>query len=216
MATKTVQLLLTENVDNLGIVGDVVSVKLGYARNYLLPRELATTPSEEKLAALAAKRAEAEKAQALLFESRRGMITKMEGLTLTLARSCNDVGHLYGSVTQQDVADALGAAGFTVKAREVRLPFTIKRIDDFDILVKFSSDLEATIRLHVEPDRTIEEDDREEMEFDNEGELIVRSPEEKRKAKEAEAAAAQRAAEAGTQPEGEQASEEAEAVSDSV
>lgn len=212
MATKTVQLLLIENVDNLGIVGDVVSVKLGYARNYLLPRELATTPSEEKLASLAAKRAEAEKTQATLFESRRGMIAKMEGLALTLARSCNNVGHLYGSVTQQDVADALGAAGFTVKAREVRLPFTIKRIDDFDILVKFSSDLEATIRLHVEPDRTIEEDDREEMEFDNEGELIVRSPGEKKKAKEAEAA--QRAAEAGTQSEGEQVSEEAEAVSD--
>jgi len=215
MATKTVQLLLTENVDNLGIVGDVVSVKLGYARNYLLPRELATTPSAEKLAALAARRAEAEKAQLALFENRRGMIAKMEGLALTLARSCNDVGHLYGSVTQQDVADALGAAGFTVKAREVRLPFTIKRIDDFDILVKFSSDLEATIKLHVEPDRTIEEDDREEMEFDNEGELIVRSPEEKKKAKEAEAA--QRAAEAGAQPEeGEQAGEEAEAVSDNA
>ncbi len=194
MATKTVQLLLTENVDNLGIVGDVVSVKLGFARNYLLPRDLATTPSDEKLASLAEKRVVAEKEQASLFENRRGMISKMEGLTLTLARACNDVGHLYGSVTQQDVADALGEAGFTVKAREVRLPFTIKRIDDFDVLIKFSTELEATIRLHVEPDRTIEEDDREEMEFDNEGELIVRTREEKRQAKEAERAAAELAA----------------------
>lgn len=172
MATKTVQLLLTENVDNLGIVGDVVSVRLGYARNYLLPRELATTPSETKLADLAEKRAQAERDRAALLEHRRGMVAKMESLELTIARSCNDLGHLYGSVTQQDVADALGAQGYVVKAREVRLPFTIKRIDDFDVLVKFSSDLEATIKLHVEADRTIEENDREEMEFDNEGELI--------------------------------------------
>lgn len=207
MATKTVQLLLTENVDNLGIVGDVVSVKLGFARNYLLPRDLATTPSDEKLASLAEKRVVAEKEQASLFENRRGMISKMEGLTLTLARSCNDVGHLYGSVTQQDVANALGEAGFTVKAREVRLPFTIKRIDDFDVLVKFSSELEATIKLHVEPDRTIEEDDRDEMEFDNEGELIVRTPEEKRQAKEAEAA--QLAAEEAKKAEGEKKPAEA-------
>ena len=187
MATKTVQLLLTDNVDNLGIVGDVVTVKLGYARNYLLPRELATTPSDEKLAELAEKRAAAEKEQAALRDHRRGMISKMEGLDITILRSCNDIGHLYGSVTQQDVANALEELGFGVKAREVRLPFTIKRIDDFDVLVKFSKDLEANVKLHVKPDRTIE-DDRDEMEFDDEGELI--DPAVRRKQKEAEAAAA--------------------------
>ena len=65
MATKTVKLLLTESVDNLGIVGDVVSVRPGFARNYLLPRELATEPSDEKLAALAEKRVLAEKERAV-------------------------------------------------------------------------------------------------------------------------------------------------------
>jgi large subunit ribosomal protein L9 len=174
MPTKTVQLLLTENVDNLGIVGDVVNVRVGYARNYLLPRELATTPSQEKLAALAEKRAEAERERARLLEHRREMIGRMEGLELTLLRSCNDLGHLYGSVTQQDVAEELAERGFEVKPREVRLPFTIKRVDTFDVLVKFASDLEATIKLNVEPDRTIAEDERDEMEFDNEGNLIER------------------------------------------
>ncbi|MDQ7012495.1 MAG: 50S ribosomal protein L9 [Planctomycetota bacterium] len=198
MATKTVQLLLTDNVDNLGIVGDVVTVKLGYARNYLLPRELATTPSDEKLAELAEKRAVAEKEQAALLEHRRGMISKIEGLDITILRSCNDIGHLYGSVTQQDVANALEELGFGVKAREVRLPFTIKRIDDFDVLVKFSKDLEANVKLHVKPDRTIE-DDRDEMEFDNEGELI--DPSIKRKQKEAEAAAAAAREEAASKEE---------------
>lgn len=182
MATKTVQLLLTDNVDNLGIVGDVVTVRLGYARNYLLPRELATTPSKEKLAELADRRAEAEKEQAALLEHRRGMVNKMEGLELTILRSCNDLGHLYGSVTQQDVANALAEKGFVVKAREVRLPFTIKRIDNFDVLVKFAKDLEANIKLHVEADRTLEEDGRDEMEFDDEGELIDPSKKRKRPA----------------------------------
>lgn len=190
MATKTVQLLLTENVDNLGIVGDVVTVKLGFARNYLLPRELATTPSQERLAELAERRAVAEKEQAALLEQRRDMIGKIEGMELTILRSCNDLGHLYGSVTQQDVADALGEQGYTVKAREVRLPFTIKRVDDFDVLVKFARDLEANIKLHVKPDRTIEDDGREEMEFDDEGELIDPATRKKPKA-EAEAPAAE-------------------------
>jgi large subunit ribosomal protein L9 len=187
MATKTVKLLLTDNVDNLGIVGDVVTVKLGFARNYLLPRDLATTPSKDKLAELADKRAVAEKEQASLLEHRRGMVTKMEGIELTILRSCNDLGHLYGSVTQQDVADALGEKGFGIKAREVRLPFTIKRVDDFDVLVKFAKDLEANIKLHVKADRTIEDDGRDEMEFDDEGELI--DPTNRRKKKAAEQAA---------------------------
>ena len=196
MATKTVQLLLTDNVDNLGIVGDVVTVRLGFARNYLLPRQLATTPSKEKLTELADRRAEAEKEQAALLEHRRSMVNKMEGLELTILRSCNDLGHLYGSVTQQDVANALAEKGFVVKAREVRLPFTIKRIDNFDVLIKFAKDLEANIKLHVEADRTLEDDGREEMEFDDEGELIDPSLKKKRPAP--EAAAATEDGEAGT------------------
>jgi large subunit ribosomal protein L9 len=168
---RSIKLLLTENVDNLGIVGDVVNVRIGYARNYLLPRELATTPSDEILAQLAEKRAQAEKDLASLRSQRESLISKLEGLELTLTRSCNDQGHLYGSVTQHDIAVALTELGFAVKAREVRLAQTIKRVDTFDVLVKFDSDLEANIKLWVVADRTLETE-REEMEFDNEGNLI--------------------------------------------
>lgn len=174
--TKNVQLLLTENVDNLGIVGDVVTVRLGYARNYLLPRDLATQPSEEKLSALAAKRAKAEKDLAELHEQRKGVIAKMNGVELTLERSCNDLGHLYGSVTQQDLAAALAEKGYDVKPREVRIPFTIKRLETYDVLVKFGAEMEAHIKLHVVADRKIETDAKDEMEFDNEGNLIEKGP----------------------------------------
>lgn len=171
---RSVKLLLTENVDNLGIVGDIVNVRLGYARNYLLPFGYATTPSDELIASLAEKRAQAEKDVAARRAQREEMIGKLNGQELTLTRACNDQGQLYGSVTQQDIANALKEVGFTVSPREVRLPTTIKRIDAFDIHIKVDSDLEADIKLWVVADREIETDDGEEMEFDNEGELIIK------------------------------------------
>ena len=169
---RNIKLLLTENVDNLGIVGDVVNVRLGYARNYLLPRGYATEPSEERIKELATRRADAEKELAALRSEREKIAGKLDGLEITLQRACNDVGILYGAVSQHDLAKALGSLGYPVKAREIRLPHTIKRVDSYEILVKFDQDLDATIKLWVEPDRTIESDEREEMEFDNEGNLI--------------------------------------------
>ena len=168
---KSVKLLLTENVDNLGIVGDVVNVRIGYARNFLLPRGLATEPSDELLEQLAEKRKQAEKELAELRKQREALIKKIDGLELTMSRSCNDAGHLYGSVTQQDIASALTELEYPVQPREVRLSHTIKRIDTYDVLIKFDSDLEATIKLWVVADRELDTE-REEMEFDNEGNLI--------------------------------------------
>jgi len=171
---KTVKLLLTENVDNLGIVGDVVNVKVGFARNYLLPFGYATTPSDELIANLAEKRAQAEKDVAARRAEREEMISKLDGQELTIIRACNDQGQLYGSVTQQDIASALKEVGFAVAPREVRLPGTIKRVDSFDVHVKVESDLEANIKLWVVADRELDNDESEEMEFDNEGELIIK------------------------------------------
>lgn len=153
---KTQKLLLVENVDNLGIVGDVVSVRTGYARNYLLPRELATTPSEELVKQLAGKRAEAERQLAEQRKNRETMIQKIKGIEITLVRSVNDQGILYGAITQQDVASALSSQGYMVKPREVRLPQTIKRVGAFEVQVKLDTDLDASIKLTVNPDRELE------------------------------------------------------------
>jgi large subunit ribosomal protein L9 len=174
---RNIKLMLTENVESLGIVGDVVNVRIGYARNFLLPRELATQPSEEAIKAVAAKRAEAEKQLAALRKDREVLTKKMDKAEISITRSCNDLGHLYASVTQQEIATALAAAGFAgVRPRDVRLTQNIKRIDHYDVHIKFESDLEATIKLHVLPDRKIEQEKREEMEFDNEGRLIEKKP----------------------------------------
>lgn len=190
---KSVKLLLTENVDSLGIVGDVVKVKMGFARNYLLPFGYATTPSDDLIASLAERRAQAEKDVSARRKEREEMISKLDGQELTMDRACNDQGHLYGSVTQQDISSALKEVGFAVSPREVRLPGAIKRVDSYDILVKVESDLEAHVKLWVVADRHIE-NESEEMEFDNEGELIIKEKKPAAAAKpeaEAEAASAE-------------------------
>lgn len=155
---KSLKLLLTENVEALGIVGDVVNVRTGYARNYLLPRNLATTPSDDLVKQLAGKRAEAEKMLAAQRKAREELSGKLQGIEVTLVRSCNDMGILYGAITQQDVAKALTEMGHTVKPRDIRIAQTIKRIDNYDVHVKLDSDLDSIIKLHVKPDRELELD----------------------------------------------------------
>jgi len=172
---KNLKLLLTESVDSLGIVGDVVTVRTGYARNFLLPRNMATTPSEEAIKAVASKRAEAERAVAQLRKDRETLVSRMNGVEISLQRSCNDMGHLYASVTQQEIATALTAAGYPgVKPRDVRLHQTIKRIDAYDVHIKFESELEATIKLWVLADRKLDLDKREEVEVDDHGNRIAK------------------------------------------
>lgn len=155
---RNVKLLLTENVETLGIVGDVVNVRTGYARNFLLPRGLATTPSEEAIQAVAARRAEAQRMLAEQRKQREALSEKLQGVEVTIQRSCNDQGILYGAVTQQDIATALNEAGHAVKPRDVRLGQTIKRIDTYDVHIKLDTDLDATIKLWVVADRKLDLD----------------------------------------------------------
>ena len=169
---KNIQLLLLESVDNLGIVGDVVNVRAGYARNYLLPRGLATLPDEALIASLAERRKQAEVEQGKLRVEREKLIKRLEGIEITMERACNDLGLLYGSVTQQDISGALRTLEFEVKPREIRLPQVIKRLGQFEVNVKLATDLEEQISIYVVADRQMEGEQREEMEFDNEGNLI--------------------------------------------
>lgn len=160
---KNVELLLVENVEALGIVGDVVKVRTGYARNFLLPRGLATQPSDQLIKELAGKRAEAQRLLAEERKQREQLSSRLEGVEITLIRSCNDQGILYGAITQQDVSAALSEKGYGVKPRDVRITSAIKRVDNYDVHVKLDSDLDATIKLHVQADRKLDKaEEREE------------------------------------------------------
>ncbi|MEC8818408.1 MAG: 50S ribosomal L9 C-terminal domain-containing protein, partial [Planctomycetota bacterium] len=98
-----------------------------------------------------------------------------EGISLTLTGSGNDQGALYGSVTQRDISDALGENDLMVEERAIRLNQPIRRIGSYQVLVQFEKELRVEITIEILPDRTLEELEEEEMEFDEEGELIEKS-----------------------------------------
>jgi large subunit ribosomal protein L9 len=161
---KTIQLLLTENVDNLGIVGDVVKVKPGYARNYLVPFGLATEPSDGNIKRLAERRAQVEaelKTQRTVMEK---VLEKLADYELTIERHANEQGVLFGGVSQHDIAEALREAGFAIDDRAVRIGIQIKRLDSYEIPITLAADLKTEIKLWVVSDRPMETEDQDDTE----------------------------------------------------
>ena len=156
MAARKVELLLNKTVENLGLIGDVVKVKPGYARNYLLPHALAEAPTAEKIEALKSARAQAAAEMEKLRADRAALIARLEGVSIKLIRSVNDQGALYGAVTHRDIADQLVADGFHVDMRAVRLGQTIRRIGSYSCAIVFDRELRTEIGVEVAPDRTLE------------------------------------------------------------
>ncbi|TVQ50878.1 MAG: 50S ribosomal protein L9 [Phycisphaerales bacterium] len=167
---KNIELLLLQSVENLGIVGDVVKVKPGYARNYLLPHGIAEAPTDEKIESLKEARAKAQAEVEALRAAREELLGRMSEVKVTLVRSCNDQGLLYGSVTQRDLADALQEAGYDVGTRSVRMSQPIRRVGEHHIPIQFEKDLRTEITVVIESDQPLEE--RDEMEIDEEGNLV--------------------------------------------
>ena len=156
MAAKKVKLLLTKSVENLGIVGDIVKVRPGFARNFLLPQALAEAPTPTKIERLKDAREAALAELAALRKDREGLLERMQSVSIAIKRSCNDQGHLYGSVSQRDISDALIAAGYAVDVRAVRLSQSIRRVGEYHVPIRLDRDLRTEVTLKVEPDRTLE------------------------------------------------------------
>lgn len=164
MASRRIELLLNRTVEHLGLVGDVVRVRAGYARNYLLPMGLAEPPTPEKIEALKEARAAARAEQAAMRAARADTIEKLAEITVRLVRSCNDQGALYGSVTQRDISDALVEMGYGVDMRAVRLSQPIRRLGENLVLIQFERDLKQEITVRIVPDRELEDEREEEAE----------------------------------------------------
>jgi large subunit ribosomal protein L9 len=156
MALRKVELLLNRTIENLGLVGDVVKVKPGFARNYLLPHGFAEAPTPEKIEALKHLRAQAQAELAKLRAAREALIARMEGVSIKLIRSVNDQGVLYGAVTQRDISDQLVADGYHVDMRAVRLQNPIRRIGSYSCIIQLDRDLKTEVGIEVLPDRTLE------------------------------------------------------------
>lgn len=143
------ELLLKQNIEHLGRIGDVVKVKSGYARNYLLPRGLAVAVTKANVAEI-----ERARALALVEEQKRvaGMkelATKLAEVSVTIEGRANAEGHLFGSVTTAQIAASLREKGVVVEDKQVRLENPLKEIGVYDVLVQLHVGVEATIKVWV-------------------------------------------------------------------
>lgn len=158
MATqKRIKLMLVENVENLGIVGDVVDVRPGYARNYLLPHGLAVPPTDGARKKVEERRKAVEAELAKQLAEQEAIFAKLEDLEITIMRSANEDGLLYGSVTTHDIVEALAAEGVTVSERAIRIGSTIKHLDSYPIPVQLTKEMKTEIKLWVVSDKPAEE-----------------------------------------------------------
>ena len=147
------QVILLENVQNLGTLGDQVNVKPGYARNFLIPHGKAVASTPENLAEFEARRAELERQQADVVDSAKARAAALEGLTVTVHCKAGEEGKLFGSVGTQDVADAVVAAGHQVQRTEVRLSAdSIRQTGEYQVAIHLHADLDAAITVIVEPE----------------------------------------------------------------
>lgn len=144
------QIILMEKVVNLGGLGDVVRVKDGYARNFLIPQGKAKRATESNLKAFEAKRAELEKAQAEQLAQAQERGAKLEGLMVQISQKAGVDGRLFGSVTNYDIVEALQKQGFEVERSQVRMPAgPIKQVGDNAITVALHSDVVVNITVSV-------------------------------------------------------------------
>ncbi|MSR69600.1 MAG: 50S ribosomal protein L9 [Phycisphaerales bacterium] len=150
------ELLLLETIENLGLVGDVVKVRAGFARNFLLPNAMAEAPTAAKIESLKESRKIAQAEVSKQRAEREAVIARLEGITITLVRACNDQGVLYGAVTQRDISDQLVTDGYGIDMRAVRLANPVRRVGSQQVTIQFGRDLIAEITVTVKPDRIIE------------------------------------------------------------
>lgn len=144
------QVILMEKVVNLGGLGDVVKVKDGFARNFLIPQGMAKRVTPENLAGFESRRAELEKAQADKLAAAQAKAAKLEGLMLQITRKSGVDGRLFGSVNNADIADALKAQGFEVEKAAIRMPHgLLKQVGDTKLEIALHTDVVASITVSV-------------------------------------------------------------------
>jgi len=144
-----VQVILSEDVPNLGRTGDVVKVRAGFARNYLLPRHLAVEANQKNIREfehhkrVTTLRRERQKSHALTLKE------KVEALALVITARAGEEGKLFGSVTNIDIERALREQGFDIERRKIQLPEPLKRLGDFRVAIRLEAEVEASLKVEV-------------------------------------------------------------------
>jgi large subunit ribosomal protein L9 len=144
------QIILQEDVEKLGHRGDVVNVKPGYARNFLLPKKLAVEATRGNMKALERIRGSLAKKTATELDAAKKQAEALTGVSLKFVRKTGENDQMFGSVTTGDIADGLKAQGFSIDKRQVQLADPLKSLGEFPVTVKVFREVTSEIKVHVE------------------------------------------------------------------
>lgn len=147
------QVILMEKIDNLGSLGEIVNVKSGFARNFLVPQKKAKLATKTNVEEFETIRADLEKVQADASAAAQARLKDVEGIELTIEVRAGQEGKLFGSVSNHNIMEALNEKGANVELREIRMPDgPIRNLGDFEIGVHLHSDVDTTVKVSVVPD----------------------------------------------------------------
>lgn len=150
------QVILMEKIVNLGKLGDVVNVKRGYARNYLIPQGKAKWATESAMAEFESKRAELEKNQAASVADAKALAEKLDGLLIQITQKTGAEGKLFGSVTNANIVEAINAQGFSIDKSMVSMPEgPLKQVGDHPVTIVLHSDVSTQITVSILGETTI-------------------------------------------------------------
>jgi len=141
--------ILQQNVPNLGNVGDIVNVKDGYGRNFLVPRGMAVIADQSNRRRMEHQKRSASAKRATAVAEAEALLAKIAETPITIASSAGDEGKLFGSVTNRDIADKLAEAGIVVDRRSITISDAIKSTGAYDVTIKLGLDLSATLKVYV-------------------------------------------------------------------
>lgn len=143
------EVILYENVPNLGEVGDIVTVKDGYARNFLLPRKLAVTADPSNVKELEHQKRIAAVKQARMKSKAEDLAKKLASLSVTINKEAGDEDKIFGSVTTMDIANVLRQEGYTIDKRHIKLAEPIKKIGVYDVSVRLHPEVNGVVKVWV-------------------------------------------------------------------
>lgn len=143
------EIILLERIENLGQMGDLVTVKPGYARNYLLPQGKALRATAENKQRFETDRAQLEAENLARKSEAEAVAAKMEGLSITLIRAASEMGQLYGSASSRDIANGITEAGFTVSRSQIDISAPMKTLGLFDIRINLHPEVSVTIKVNI-------------------------------------------------------------------
>jgi large subunit ribosomal protein L9 len=151
------QIILMEKIDNLGSLGEIVNVKAGYARNFLVPRRKAKIATKANVEAFEEIRAELEKVEAAAAAAAEKIREKLDGTEVTIEANAGQEGKLFGSVSNLEIAEALNEQGFEVERRNVRMPDgPIRHVGEHEVGVHLHTDVIAMVKVIIHSDNVIE------------------------------------------------------------